>query len=374
MSFNLIRNARVFFTTNVGATTGIVASTGFTASNTQEIQVLDGLSFSQNTTTETVTLNEAGASPVRGQRQFNTALDPVEFSMTTYMRPADTGTNISAEESVLWNAMFAADAIGGTNPAWAAGVSSATCVATNSNLHQLQKFGLIIVLDGTAFVIDDCVMNTATIDFGLDAIANIQWAGNGKALRQITSPTIGSGTLSGSLTGNFTAKITTAPFIANKLSTVTLDAGLGVGGTAYTLALTGGSLTISNNITYLTPANLGIVNQPATYFTGTRSVTGTLNCYLRTGSSNSAGLMSALLTASSTDVDPEYYLKVSIGGAGADRVEVEMPAVVLSIPAVNTEQVVSTTINFTAQGSANSALDIAAANEINITYYTTNAA
>jgi hypothetical protein len=84
--------------------------------------------------------------------------------------------------------------------------------------------------------------------------------------------------------------------------------------------------------------------------------------------------MSALLTASSTDVDPEYYLKVSIGGTGADRVEVEMPAVVLSIPAVNTEQVVSTTINFTAQGSANSALDISAANEINITYYTTNAA
>ena len=374
MSFNLIRNARVFFTTNVGATTGVVGSTGFTASNTQEIQVLDGLSFSQNTTTETVTLNEAGATPSRGQRQFNTALDPVDFSMTTYMRPADTGVNISAEESVLWNAMFAADAIGGTNPAWSAGVSSATCVTTNSNLHQLQKFGLIIVLDGTAFVIDNCVLNTATIDFGLDAIANIQWAGNGKALRQITSPTIGSGTLSGSLTGNFNAKITSAPFIANKLSTVTLDAGVNVGGTAYTLALTGGSLTISNNVTYLTPANLGIVNQPATYFTGTRSVTGSLNCYLRTGSSNSAGLMSALLTASTTDVDPEYYIKISIGGAGADRVEVEMPAVVLSIPAVNTEQVVSTTINFTAQGSASGALDIAAANEINITYYTTNAA
>jgi hypothetical protein len=374
MSFNLIRNARVFFTTNVGATTGIVGSTGFTASNTQEIQVLDGLSFSQNTTTETVTLNEAGATPTRGQRQFNTALDPVDFSMTTYMRPADTGTNISAEESVLWNAMFGSIAIGTANAAWTAGVSSATCVATNSNIHQLQKFGLVIVLDGTAFVIDDCVMNTATIDFGLDAIANIQWAGNGKALRQITSPTIGSGTLSGSLTGNFTAKITTAPFIANKLSTVTLDSGINVGGTAYTLALTGGTLTISNNVTYLTPANLGIVNQPATYFTGTRSITGSLNCYLRTGSSNSAGLMSALLSASTTDVDPEYYIKISIGGAGADRVEVEMPAVVLSIPAVNTEQVVSSTINFTAQGSSNNALDISAANEINVTYYTTNAA
>lgn len=375
MSFNLIRNARVFFTTNVGATTGVVAATGFTNSNTREIQVLEGLSFSQNTTTETVTLNEAGASPVRGQRQFNTALDPVDFSMSTYIRPQDGGTNITAEESVLWNAMFGSIAIGTANAAWTDGVSVATCVATNSNVHQLQKFGLVITLDGTSFVIDDCVMNTATIDFGLDAIATIQWAGQGKALRQITTPTFATSTSwTGSLTGSFLGKVTTAPFIANKLSTVALDTNIGSGGTATTLALTGGSLTISNNITYLTPANLGIVNQPATYFTGTRSVTGTLNCYLRSGSGNSAELMSTLLTNSTTDVDPEYYLKLNIGGAGADRVELEMPGVVLSIPSINTEQVVSTTINFTAQGTASSAFDLTAANEINVKYYTTNAA
>jgi len=367
MSYNLIRNARVFFTTNVGATTGIVAAAGFTTTNTREIQVLDGMSFSQNTTTETVTLNEAGATPSRGQRQFNTALDPVDFSMTTYMRPADGGANITAEESVLWGALFSSD---GT--AWTDGATYGSCVATASNVHQLQKFGLIIVLDATTFVIDDCVLNTATIDFGLDAIASIQWAGQGKALRQIATPTIGSGSLSGTLTGNFKTKVTTAPYIANKLSVVTLDAGIGSGGTAYTIALTGGSLTISNNVTYLMPANLGVVNQPATYFTGTRAVSGTLNCYLRTGANNSAGLMKDLLDGSSTDVNPAYYIKISVGGTGSNRVDLEMPSVVLSIPSVNTEQVVSTAITFTAQGSASSAFDIAQANEIDVKYYTTN--
>ena len=79
MSFNLIRNSRVFFTTNVNAETGVVAASGFLPANTREIQVLDGFSFSQNTTAETVTLNEAGAAPVRGQRSFNTALEPVDF-------------------------------------------------------------------------------------------------------------------------------------------------------------------------------------------------------------------------------------------------------------------------------------------------------
>jgi len=375
MSFNLIRNARVFFTTNVSASTGVVAASGFDNTNTREIQVLDGLSFSQETTSETITLNEAGAAPARGQRQFNTALNPVDFSMSTYMRPIDQGATVTCEESVLWNAMFGAIDIGTANAAWTngSGNNPATCVATNSNVHQLQRFGLIITLDGTSFVIDDCVLNTATIDFGLDAIATVQWAGQGKALRQITTPTFATLTSwTGSLTGSFLAKITTAAFIANKLSTVTIDAGIGVGtGTNYTLALTGGSLTITNNITYLTPANLGIVNEPATYFTGTRGVTGTLNCYLRTGASNSAGLLSTLLANKATDIAPTYSIKIAVGGAGADRVEFEMPGVVLAIPSVNTEQVVSTTINFTAQGTAASAFDLTAANEINIGYYAT---
>ena len=373
MSYNLIRNARVFFTTNVNATTGIVltgtgAEQDHTAVLTREIQVLDGMSFSQNTTTETVTLNEAGATPTRGQRQFNTALDPVDFSFTTYMRPNDGGTNITAEEGVLWGAMFSS---GGA--AWVEDTSYASVVATASNVHQLQKFGLIIILDGTTFVIDDCVLNTATIDFGLDAIASIQWAGQGKALRQITTPTFATATTwSGSLTGAFKPKVTTAPYIANKLSVVTLTSELSGAGTGYDIALTGGSLTISNNITYLMPANLGVVNQPATYFTGTRAISGSLNCYLRTGSTNSAGLMSSLLSTSASDVDPAFRMTIKVGGTGANRVEFDMPAVVLSIPSVNTEQVVATTISFTAQGSTSNQFDVGAANELGIKYYTTN--
>jgi hypothetical protein len=378
MSFNLIRNSRVFFTTNVNAETGVVASSNFSTSNTREIQVLDGFSFSQNTTAETVTLTEAGATPVRGQRSFNTALEPVDFSMSTYMRPADGGTNITAEENVLWNALFATDAIGETNAAWVEGTSAATLTAGNSNSHQLQKFGLIIVIDGVSYIIDNCALDSATVDFGLDAIAMVAWAGKGAILRQIAGLTASTGstvTFGGGLTGSAKGKNTTAPFIANKLSTLTLKGGINGTGTTYTVAITGGSLTIANNLTYLTPANLGVVNRPFTYFTGTRAISGTLNCYLRAGSTNSAGLLSDMLAGSTTDVDPAFSVQLEVGGAAnATRVEFEMPAAVLTIPTVATEQVISTTINFTAQGSASSAFDIAEANELEVRYYTTNAA
>ena len=368
----------MFFTTNVAAGTGVVAATGFTPTNTFEIQVMDGFSFSQNTTSETVTLSEAGASPVRGQRSFNTALEPVDYSFSTYMRPADGGVNITAEESVLWNALLGTGAIGAGGAAWADGVANATVVATNSQAHQLQAFGLIIVIDGTSYIIDNCALDQAAIDFGLEAIAMIAWTGKGTTLRQVAGLTATTGatvTLANGLTGTAKGKNTTAPYIANKLSTLVLDNGIeGAGANSYTVAITGGSLTIANNLTYLTPANLGVVNTPITYFTGTRAISGSLTAYLRAGALNTAGLMSDLLASSSTDVNPAFMIQINVGGTGATRVEIEMPAAVLTIPSVSTEQVVSTTINFTAQGSTTGAFDIGAANELEIRYFTTNAA
>jgi hypothetical protein len=401
MSFNLIRNARMFFTTNVNTNTGVVNTTGFDATNTKEIQVLDGLSFSQNTGSETVTLNEAGTSPVRGQRSFNTSLEPVELTFSTYMRPyfnegstsnsAFEGDDvIDAEEDVLWNAFAAgyvdgsAELIGGASAAWtktvgATGVAPVSTLSlANSAKNQMQRFGVIIVLDGSSYVIDNCVLDQATIDFGLDAIATIAWTARGSVLRNAAitantaNPVVFSGTYFTAGTNQSKAKNTTAPFLANKLSTVAVTKGIGATGQAYTLALTGGSITLSNNVTYLTPANLGVVNKPVTYFTGTRAVSGTINCYLRTGATNSAGLLSQMLTDSATDVDPEFQVELKIGGTGATRVELLMPACVLTIPTINTEQVISTAINFTAQGSASSAFAIDTANEITVKYYSAN--
>jgi hypothetical protein len=403
MAFNLIRDSRVFFTTNVNSY-GVVGTSGFLSGaygtgNTWEIQVQDGFSFSQNTTTETVTLSEAGATPNRGQRNFNTGLDATDFSFSTYIRPnrlgvvAGTGGTsgaagyVTAEEGLLWNAMFGTNPIAapgttsGTLGAWNTGSTSAVVDVTASNKHQLQKFGMIIALGATTYVIDNCVMDSATIDFGIDAIASVAWAGKGASLRQLTnavalttnttSGVVTFGT-SGSLVGTANWKNITAPYLANKLSTVSFDTGIGFGtsgATVYNVALTGGSLTFANNVTYLTPANLGVVNQPITYFTGTRAISGTMNAYLRTGGGQTADLLKALLDDKTT-VSPEFSMTLSIGGSStaATRVDVGMPAVMLAIPTISTDQVVSTTIAFTAQGSTGTSFDIEAVNEATVTY------
>jgi hypothetical protein len=406
MALNLIRNSRVFYTTNLKTDgSGQVATTGFTSSNTREIQVQDGFSFSQNTGQETVTVNESGATPVRGQRSFNTTLEPVDWSFSTYIRPKfeegstsapalDSDDYIDAEESVLWNSLAGTDAIGTANAGWTKSTTFAPPYATvafdKSNAHQLHAFGLIIRFEDVTYVIDNCAIDSVTIDFGLDAIASCAWAGKGTTMRQVaTAVTLTDNavtkevTLAGGLTGVSRLKDTTAAYIANKLSTLTL-ASLAFGGLAaqnYALALTGGSLTISNNLTYLTPANLGVVNKPITYFTGTRAVTATLNAYLKTGTvqvnsvatPQTATLLKDMLAASSASTENKFAAEISLGGAGnTTKVVLTVPTAQLTIPSITSEQIIATTISLTAQGNDSGTYDLTKANEVEVKYYATN--
>lgn len=474
-TFNLVRNSRVLFTTNVAAGTGVVATTGFTTANTQELQVLDGFSFSQATNADTVNINEAGSAPVRGQRSFNTSLANVEFSFSTYIRPK-LSTTVKCEESHLWNALLSSTAIGATagsfatitaatvvaglltltgtgltgvavndvvvikgvtgagasqyNTAvkiltitsttgitaqyvetptaatpvvgsWAAitfnktawnenaavaadttGIPTAYSTVTTalSNKNQLLPFGMIITVDTVTYVIDNCALDQAVIDFGLDGIAMVAWTGKGTVLRQLATTVAFSAAtdpvLSGGVTGTSKGKDTTANFITNKLSTVSLISNIGgVAGTPYNLALTGGSITIANGITYVTPANLGVVNVPIGYFTGTRAISGSITAYLRTGTTNSAGLLSSLLAASATTagVEPKFKLQIEIGGAtSGTRVEVEASGAMLQIPTVDAQAVMSTTINFMCQGTeetlSNNRYDLENTNDLDIRY------
>jgi hypothetical protein len=400
MALNLVRNSRVFFTTSLSTDgSGTIDKAGIDTTNTFEIQVLDGFTFSQNTTQETVTLNEAGATPSRGQRSFATSLDPVDFSFSTYIRPKlndnATAGNLSdefvtCEEEVLWNAFAGVAAIGQPNAAWVrtsglAANAVSTLSFTNSNAHQLQKFAMMMMVDTALFTIENCALDQATIDFGLDGIATIAWTGKGTKLTVFEQTTMNGsqfvnigtpGTPDGFAGRSAKAKVTDAKYLANKLSTLTMVKGVdGSGTTSHTIPITGGSITFANNHTYLTPANLGIVNQPCTYFTGVRAISGNVTAYLRTNDTNSSSdILTDILAGSTTSQAQAYELTLNIGGSNSatHRVEINVPAAVLSVPTVNAEQVVSTSIDFVAHGYNGTAYDITATNEATIKYYATS--
>jgi len=382
MAVNLSRNTKVYFST---ATVTASGATGgdFTASNTYEVPVLDGYSFSQSTATQEIQLDEAGSSPNRGSRSFNTAINPVDWSMSTYIRPFDTEvtagsptvttSTYTAVEKRLWNAFASDKAVGVAGAAWTdssgtGGLPSdgAKFKLINSNKHQMQTFHLVFEVDNVFYVVKNAAITSAELDFSIDSIATVAWTGFGQELEEMAAPTA------------FAAEMLVAvdvanSFITNKLSTITLVEVGTTGTQTFTVPITGGSLSLENNITYLTPEELGTVNKPiSAYYSGARGVTGSLSAYLRSGSgsSDTGALMKSLVN--NTETENFYKLVVNIGGTSGNRVSATMPAVQLQIPSVDVADVIGTTISFVAQGytgtGASTAYDITANNEIELEY------
>ena len=345
-----------------------------------EIPVLDGFSFSQATNTSEITLAEAssGTNKSRRSRQmFTDSYAPAEWSFSTYMRPfgavpagSDTtlwepsasisGNPQHAVEEALWAFFVGASTFtkgnGSTASAWNDGVTNSDTSMvvdwTASELSTLTEFDLYFELGGATagndvcYKIANCAVNEASIDFDIDGIATIAWSGFGKIITE-----------SGTATPSFTAEITegtttTSNFIRNRLTNLGITAAdtstfPGAGSGVYNLVLTGGNITISNNLTYLTPETLGVVNQPLGNVTGTRTISGNFTCYLDHTAGASADLFEDLIEATSV-ITNSFDLTFGIGGASSvtPSVQIELPKCHFEVPAHSMDDVISLETNF----------------------------
>ena len=334
-----------------------------------EVPVLDGFSFSQATNSSEVTLSEmsgTGGSSRRGRRMFNDSFAPAEWSFSTYMRPfTSTGTGSGAAstvdgdhhavEEVLWG-LFAGpahyqgqefkDEAGGTAYISHSG-TSADIDFGQSNKSTLGTANIYFAMGGandtkTVYKISDCVVNEMAADFDIDGIATINWSGLGKIITEATAPTA---TVTEAITS-------TGNFIRNRLTSLTATStGTGNFESAYDLVLTGGNVTISNNITFLTPETLGVVNQPLGHVTGTRSVSGSFTCYLNAETGSSADLFEDIIESTDT-ITNDFGLLFKIGGGATPRIELNMAQCHLEVPTHSIDDVISLETNFHALPSS----------------------
>jgi len=315
-------------------------------------------------------------------------------------------------EEALWNALAGSGAVGASGTAVTADGTDCNISFENSNKVALHTFDLHFEMGHgkatpTIYKIEECVVNEVSIDFDIDGIATANWSGFGKIITEDSMPTatITEGTAAAD-TNNFirnrltdlvlTNDVTTAVggnggsssatitlTAANELikvgqvvkatgvtagttvaaisgTTLTLSAAMTVAnGTAftfsnagmtdtYTLTLTGGNVTISNNMTFLTPETLGLVNQPLGHVTGTRSVSGSFTCYLNTPASgtSSADLFEDIIGATSVTTN-SFDLTFTVGGTGnTPRMVMNLDNCHLEVPTHSIEDIVSLETNF----------------------------
>ena len=347
-----------------------------------EIPVLDGFSFSQGNSTTEVALNEMESSTGvsrRGRKLFNDSLDPAEWSISTYIRPfisagnggtgdADSAAEHHAVEEILWAKFVGQGTPGGTGGTWDYNIGGAEFVhggsnlAINSDASNVSSFGtfnMYFVIGATSdtdgtynpaagleiIKLTDCTVNEATINFDVDGIAQIDWSGNANTLTVETDPLV----VSTAITEGVTA---TNNYIRNKLTSLTCNRGSFTGNAAfetqYDFTLTGGSITFSNNITYLTPQTLGEVNTPIGHITGNRNISGNFSCYITSTSAStftSGDFLQDALAATSV-INNVFALTFTIGGSNAPKLAISLPQCHIEIPTVSAEDIISVEMNF----------------------------
>ena len=326
-------------------------------------------------------------------------------------------------EEPLWNALAGSGAVGASGTALTADGTDANIAFTNSNKVALDTFDLFFEMgsgkaSSTVYKIEGCVVNEVSIDFDIDGIATANWSGFGKIITEetsMTTATVYEGTAAAD-TNNFIRNRltdltltndvfeTTANGAVSSSASVTLAAGsslIKVGqavfaaGTAvgtvsaisgttltlsgavsisngaaivfsnvgmtssYSLTLTGGNITIGNNISFLTPETLGIVNQPLGHVTGTRSVSGNFTCYLNTPSSgaSSADLFEDIIESTSV-ITNSFDLTFTIGGTGnTPRVVANLNNCHLEVPTHSIDDIISLETTFHALPTSVDAVD-----------------
>ena len=407
---------QLFFSRDTRVIMEIVDPGNAANNDSWEIPVLDGFAFSQATNTSEITLNEFESSAEvsrRGRKMFNDSYAPAEWSFQTYARPfigADGATgdlsdglwdgvagDHHAVEEALWACFVDRDihlargvrssgseAKGdwktgaGTGTASTAVVNSTSNLAINfdsSNRSRLTEFNLYFVMGRgsyavgthTVYKIENCAVNEATIDFDIEGIATISWSGNGKLITEVqaASEVSASGKFlhANTLITEGTGGSVVDNFIKNRLTTLAVTSSSPFQ-SSYDLVLTGGSITFSNNINYLTPETLGVVNQPLAHVTGTRNISGSVTCYLGSGSGagTSADLFEDLQEATTT-ITNSFGLTFTIGGASAPNLTIALPTCHLEIPTHSIEDVISLETNFHALPST-----VGGTNEATLTY------
>ena len=333
-----------------------------------------------------VTLTFTTAAPTGGT--YFKVGDTITVSGVTYTgsNPAVTGTNdFIVTATTATTVSYAAPA--GTTAVSATGglVASATFNTTSSQLDFLTKssnktrlgtFDLYFVLGaakagGTAdtytasdittiYKIENCCVNEATVNFDIDGITTISFSGMGTRISEQPSWTFTGAVQNPDQAASVTHTLfkngttSTTNMIRNRLTSLSIvgtNPGINSGNAkTYGITLTGGSITISNNMTFLTPESIGVVNVPLGHVTGTRSVSGNFTCYADELTNGSIDLYQDLIGATSL-ITNSHALQFSVGGpsgTGSPTVQFTLGQCHLEVPTINIDDIIGFEVNFTA--------------------------
>jgi hypothetical protein len=401
-----------------GATGGALSSIAI-ASGETDADSGDRADGTYNIAIPTVGADADASATVTGGTQqggTNAVIKVVVSSGTAVATITERGTKFETGQSItIGDELMGGDGSGdalvltATSESFTSDATDLDINFYDSSRASLGTFNLYFVFSDRSagrllYKLKDAVINEASIDFDIDGIATVNWSGMAGQIQEVptglnagqftaqdTFPNPGAAgaiwidtndsdkfyistsatnaaaswyavidegsTDTGNFIRNRLTNLTLAPETAFKAATTFTNAAGSSDSyeTDYSVAITGGNVTISNNISYLTPEELGKVNQPIEHVTGTRTVTGSLTCYLASSdaaTNRSRDLFADLVSDVNTVIN-KFAITLAVGGTDTTkpRFQIIMPTAHLEIPSHSIEDVISLETNFHGLGT-----------------------
>lgn len=315
-----------------------VSDSSANAGNTVLLNVKD-FSFNQSSNVEIVGRNTLNPNQERTVDPYLSTISPVSFSFVTYILPIKPGATVTSPEEYLWTSLLGDDTIPGNSGATTSTIDFAD--GNVSSLHELTLWFYDSSKTEGNYRIDNAIIDTATINFDINGIAEIEWRGRALDIFEDNSPPTPTDLRNQS------------NYLKNKLSTLSV-----VSGSTFNVALIGGSIEIDNKNSFYGRNILGQTTVPTGHYTGNREITGTLQIYLRSGTDRSVDLFNQILTnANSNTYETSFLANITInigGNTSPQYVQVNLPQVLFGIPEQNFDDVISLNLPFTAKEESGS--------------------
>lgn len=330
----------VFYKRNTNIYISKASNASANATNTVRLNVKD-FSYNHNSTVDEVSRSTLNPTEERTLNPHIASITPVNFTFTTYVLSV-VDTNVTSPEEYLWISLMGLDTT-------TSSPTQSTIDFANGNVAELPNLTIWFDQPNQSegnYRLDNAVVDSAIINFDINGIAQVEWSGRALSITEDNTPPTS------------TDRTGLTNYIKNRPSTIALS----MNAVNYTLALTGGSIRIDNQVQYYGRTKLGETTLPVGHYTGKRKVSGDLEFYMRSGTNESVDLFNTInINAATTAYESTYLasLTINVGGLTHNpRLTISIPQALLSLGRQDFKELITVNIPFVAKEEASNYLNI----------------
>lgn len=342
MSFIINRDTKVYIST-VDAT----ETFNFNDTNTRKFNALKGIEYNVPSGITNHSRDSLAEDHTRNTTPYTQSVSKVTFSIPIYFKPFSRLGNVDCVENFFWQS-FSGKA---TNVS--PGLNELTISFDDSRVAQLPFIQVFLYYGDKLYKFKNSIIEGFDIPIDIDKISASIVRGSAQAYEEVKDEQIKNALLGVDRKKSYPGDELDNIAIS-KYSVLSLTHN----GVSYDLPLTGGSISLDNNVSYNSRPKVGSPAMFGAHYTGPLTVDGYLKCYLKAGTNKSSEFLQQRLEEIRSTPFEEVFSTASLklgnkNIINSSEVELNLGQILVNAPNFSNSDVVNLTFQFITKDTEN---------------------